>query len=73
MMAKMMAILAPFMSFVTTYTPSNTHNMFMLILDLRFKFLNVVNFFVGWAKVMDMVAKYDIKSLMLLVVVAFHL
>jgi len=34
--------------------------------------MDVVKVFVGWAKVMEMVAKYDTKSLMLLVVVAFH-
>jgi len=73
MMAKMMTILVPFLSFATTYIPSYTHNMFTLMLDLRFKFLDVVKNFVGWVKVMEMVVEYDTKSLMSLVVVAFHL
>jgi hypothetical protein len=73
MMAKVMAILAPFLSFATTCTLSKAHNMLALMLDSRFKCLDVVKTFVGHAKVMEMVAKYDIKSLMSLVVVAFHL
>jgi hypothetical protein len=73
MMAKMTTILAPFLSFATTYIPSYTHNMFTLMLDLHCKCLDVVKNFVGWVKVMEMVAEYDTKSLMSLVVVAFHL
>ncbi len=69
----MMAILAPFLSFATTCIPSKAHNMLVLMLDLHFKCLNVVKTFVGWAKIMEMVAKYDITSLMSLAVVAFHL
>jgi hypothetical protein len=69
----MMTILVPFLSFATTYIPSYTHNMFTLMLDLRFKCLDVVKNFVGWVKVMEMVAENDTKSLMSLVVVAFHL
>jgi hypothetical protein len=69
----MMAILTSFLSFVITYIPSNAHNMLVLILDSHFKCLDVVKVFVGWEKVMEMVAEYDTKSLMPLVVVAFHL
>jgi hypothetical protein len=67
-MAEMMAILTPFLSFATTYIPSNAHNMFALMLDLHFKCLDVVKVFMGWAKVMEMVPEYDIMSLMPLVV-----
>jgi hypothetical protein len=73
MMAKMMAVLAPFLSFATTCTPSKAHNMLALMWDLCFKCLDVVKAFVGWAKVMEMVVEYVINSLMLLVVVAFQL
>jgi hypothetical protein len=68
MMAKVTAIPAHFLSFTTNYTPSKAHNMLALMLDLHFKCLDVVKMFVGRAKIMEMVAKYDIKSLMLLVV-----
>jgi hypothetical protein len=73
MMAKVMAILVPFLSFATTYIPNKAHNMLVLMLDTCFKCLNVVKAFVGRAKTMEKVAKYDTKSLMVLIVVAFHL
>jgi len=73
MMAKIMAILAPFLSFATTYTPNNTHNMLTLMLNPCFKCLGMVKVFVGWAKVMEMVVEYDTKCLMSLLVVACHL
>jgi hypothetical protein len=72
-MMEMMAVLVPFLSFATTYTPNKTHNMFALMLDQHFKCLDVVKAFVGWAKVREMVAKYDTKFLMPLLVAAFHL
>jgi hypothetical protein len=61
MMAKVMAILAPFLSFTTNYIRNKAHNMLVLMLDLCFKCLDVVKTFVGRAKIMEMVAKYDIK------------
>jgi hypothetical protein len=73
MMAEMMVILAPFLSFTTSYTPNKTHNMFVLMLDPCFKCLDVVKAFVGWEKVMEMVVEYDTKSLVPLLVATFHL
>ncbi len=64
----MTKILDPFLSFATTCTPSKAHNMLVLMLDSHFKCLDVVKAFVRGAKVMEIVAKYDIKSLMLLLV-----
>jgi hypothetical protein len=73
MMAEVMEVLVPFLSFATTYIPSNVNNMFALMLDLHFKCLDLVKYFMRWAKVMEMVVEYETKSLMSLVVVAFHL
>jgi len=53
MMAKVMAILVPFLSFATIYIPNKAHNMLALMLDPHFKCLDVVKTFVGWEKVMD--------------------
>ncbi len=72
-MVEVMVILAPFLSFTTTYTPSKAHNMLVLMLDLHFKCMDVVKAFVGWAKVMEMVVEYDTKSIMPFVVASFHL
>jgi hypothetical protein len=71
MMVEVMVFLAPFLSFATTYTPTKAHNMFVLILDLHFKCMDVVKTVVGWAKVMEMVVEYDIKSFILFVVASF--
>lgn len=73
MMVEVMVVLAPFLSFATTYTPNKAHNMLALMLDPHFKCLDVVKAFVGRAKVKEMVAKYDIKSLMPLLMATFHL
>jgi hypothetical protein len=42
------------------------------MLDLHFKSFNVVKAFVGQAEVIQIVAKYHIKTLLQLLVVAFH-
>ncbi len=47
------------------------HNMLTLMLDMRCKLLDVMKTFVGRAKVIQMVIKYDSKILMPLLVVAF--
>jgi len=73
MLAEMMVILVAFLSFATIYTPSKAHNMLALMLDPCFKCMDVVKAFVGWAKVMEMVAEYDTKYLMLLLVAIFRL
>jgi hypothetical protein len=61
MIVEVMAILAPFLSFATTYIPSKAHNMLALMLDMCFKCMDVIKTFVGWVKVMEMVAEYDIN------------
>jgi hypothetical protein len=53
MMVEMMAILVPFLSFATTFTPNKAHIMLALMLDLHFKCLDVVKTFAGWEKIMD--------------------
>jgi hypothetical protein len=72
-MVEVMEILVFFLSFATTYTFNKAHNMLALMLDLHFKCLGVVKTFVGWEKIMEIVVKYDIKFLMLLLVTTFHL
>jgi hypothetical protein len=63
MMGQIMAILTPFFAFASTYVTTKAHNMFALMFDLHFKCLDVVKGFVGRAKVIQMVVKYDSKSL----------
>jgi hypothetical protein len=46
MMAKVMGVLVPFLSFATTYTSSKAHNMLALMLEPHFKCMDVVEAFV---------------------------
>jgi hypothetical protein len=48
-MDEVMAILVPFLAFASTYIATKTQNMLML--DSRFKSLDVVKGFVGRAKI----------------------
>jgi hypothetical protein len=47
MMAKVQAVLAPFLAFTSSYNASKVHNMMALMLEPRFKFLDMVKTFVG--------------------------
>jgi hypothetical protein len=72
-MGEIMAILTPFFAFASTYITTKAHNMLALMLDLHFKSLDVVKGFVGKAKVIQIVVKYDNKSLMPLLVATFKI
>jgi hypothetical protein len=60
------------MTFTSSYNASKAHNMLAFMLDLRFKSLDVVKMFFGQSNVIQIVAKYDNKTLMPLLVVVFH-
>ncbi len=72
-MGEIMVVLDPFFTFASTYIITKAHNMLALMLNLHFKSLDVVKHFVKKAKVIQMVVKYDNKSLMPLLVVAFKI
>jgi hypothetical protein len=73
MMAKVEATLTPFLAFTFPYNAIKAHNMLALMLDSHFKSFDVRKVFVEWAKVIQIVAKYDNKILLPLLVFAFHL
>jgi hypothetical protein len=56
----------------SSYNASKAHNMLAFMLDPHFKSLDVVKVFFEQANVLQVVAKYDIKTLMPLLVVAFY-
>jgi hypothetical protein len=70
---EIMAILAPFFTFASTYIATKVHNMLTLMQDPCFKFLDVVKGFVGKAKVIQMVAEYGSNFLMPLLMVTFKI
>ncbi len=72
MMAKIQAILVPFLAFTSSNNASKAHNMLPLILNLWFKPLNVVKTFVGHAKMIQIVVEYDNKTLLPLLLASFH-
>jgi hypothetical protein len=71
MMVEIKIVFAPFLAFASTYIVAKVHNMLTLMLDPRFKSLDILKTFVGRTKVIHMVAEYDTKSLMLLLVAIF--
>ncbi len=73
MMGEVMPIQTPSFAFSSTYITTKAHNILTLMLDLHFKSLDVVKGFVGREKVIQMVAKYDNKSLMPLLVATFKI
>jgi hypothetical protein len=60
-----------FLAFASTYNVGNVHNVLMLMFDLHFESFDVMKTFVKWAKIIQMVAKYDNKTLMPLLMVVF--
>jgi hypothetical protein len=56
-------VLDSFLSFLTKYKNKKTHNMISLMLDLRFKNLQIIFSFVGWEQIVSLVQAYDRKSL----------
>jgi hypothetical protein len=64
-------MLVPFLAFTSSYNVNKVHNMLTIMLDPHFKSLDVVKVFVGWAKVIQIVAKYGNKTLLPLLVLLF--
>ncbi len=54
MMGEIMAIIAPFLAFPSTYITTKAHNMLTLMLDPLFKSLDVAKGFVGKGKIINM-------------------
>jgi hypothetical protein len=60
---KVCDVLNSFLSFLTKYRKKKTLNMISLMLDLRFKSLQIILSFVGWEQVVSFVKEYNRKSL----------
>ncbi len=71
MMAQIKIVLAPFLAFASIYIVAKVHNMLALMLNPRFKSLDILKTFVRMAKVIHMVVEYDTKSLMSLLLLTF--
>ncbi len=71
MMVEVQAILAPFLAFTFSYNANKVHNMLTLMLEPHFLSFDMVKAFIGQAKVIQIVVKYDSKILLPLLVVFF--
>lgn len=71
-MGEVLLVLAPLLASSSTYSLSKVHNILALMLDVRFKSLDMVKTFVRWAKVIPMVVKCDTKVLIPLLLVMFQ-
>ncbi len=71
-MVEVQVVLAPFVTFTYSYNVNKAHNMLTLMLDPCFKSLEVVKAFVGWANLIQIMVEYVSKTLLPLLVVAFH-
>jgi hypothetical protein len=65
-------VLASFLAFASTYIGNKVHNTVALMLDPHFKSLDVVKAFVGWEKMIQMVAQYNSETLLPLLVAIFQ-
>lgn len=72
MMGEVMTILAPFLSLAFVYSASKVHHMITLILDQCLKTLDMVKVLVGRPKLAAMLPKYNNKTLLPFLIVAFH-
>jgi hypothetical protein len=63
MMVEVLTTLVLFLSFSSTYNVSKVQNMLTLMLDPHFTYFDVMKTFVRKAKMIQMVTKYDNKTL----------
>jgi hypothetical protein len=61
-----------FLSFLTKYKNKKTLYMISLMLDLRFKSLQIIFSFVGWEQIISLVEEYDRKILYLMLVKCYE-
>jgi len=71
MWAKVVKVIKPFLQFLQAYDSHQVHNMLALMLYPRFKFLRVVENYVGCGVCICLVAEYDVNAIILLLMTIF--
>ncbi len=64
-------VIRPFFLFLKTFDLHNVHKMFAIMLDLRFKFLRIVENYVGHGATIRLASKYDAKAMIPLLMACF--
>jgi hypothetical protein len=72
MRVEVVKVIKPFPQFLQAYDSHQLHNMFTLMLDLRFKSLRVVENYVGHGACICFVAKYDANAIIPLLMIVFE-
>jgi hypothetical protein len=67
-----MESLKPFLEFLKSFDFCQIHNMLALMLDPRFKSLQVMKSFVGHNNAIHFIVKYDVKEVILLLMIFFY-
>ncbi len=64
-------MIIPFFLFLKTFELHNVHNMLAILLDPRFKFLRIVENYVGCGAPICLTSKYDAKAVIPLLMACF--
>jgi hypothetical protein len=64
-------VIIPFLLFLKTFDSQNVHNMLAIMLDPRFKFLWIVDNYVGCGEAICLASKYDVKIVIPLLMTCF--
>jgi len=65
MWIEVVKVIKPFLQFLQAYDSQQVHNMLALMFDPRFKYLKVVENYVGHGAYICLVAKYDANAIFL--------
>jgi hypothetical protein len=63
MLREVIEVIKPFLLFLKTFYQQNVHNMFAIMLDPHFKFLQIVENYVGCGKTICFASEYDVKAM----------
>jgi hypothetical protein len=72
MWVEVVKVIKPFLQFLQAYDSQQVHNMFTLMLDPRFKYLKVVENYVGHGFRIHLVVEYDANAIIPLLMTMFE-
>jgi hypothetical protein len=72
MWQEVVKVFKPFLEFLKTFDFRQVHNMLALMLDSRFKFLRVVESFVGCGNAIRFSTEYDAKEVIPFIMIFFN-
>jgi len=64
-------VIKPFFLFLKTFDPHSVHNMFAIMLDLHFKYIQIIENYVSLGVIICLIFEYDTKIGIPLLMVCF--